>query len=402
MKRNLLIAAGILCLFAILAWVFSPQAVEVETANVVKGRFQRTVDEDGRTRLIDRYVIAAPIAGNVERIRLREGDVVDGGDPVAVIQPAVPALLDARTVQQQQARIATAEAALERAQARIERSVVALDQAKADLARSEQLAKQGFVSTSKLESERLSLKAAEKDAETARQDRHVATHDLDEARAALRQFQSPSPATRGKSWIVRAPIKGRVLRVTQTSEGSVLPGTGLIEIGDLGRLEVIAEVLTADALQTPAGTPVLMERWGGVGVLRGRVRAVDPAAFTKVSALGVEEQRVVVHIDITSPHEQWQALGDGFRLGVRFVVQEVADAVKVPVSTVFPAADGMAAFVVDGGRAKLVRVDVGARNGIEAWIKAGLAEGDKVVVYPPAKLSAGARISERVKSSPRP
>lgn len=395
MKRNLLVALFVLVVVGVLAWVFSPEAIEVETATAVKGRFQRTIDEDARTRLLDRYVVAAPIAGNVERISLKEGDVVEVGETVAVILPAVPTMLDARTEQQQKARVATAEAAVDRARARIERNKVAVDQAKGDLSRSEQLATQGFVSTTKLESDRLALKATEKDGETAQQDLHVATHDLDEARAALKQYQSPSVATRGKCWSVKAPIRGRVLRVVQTSEGTVNVGAALLEIGDLSRIEVVAEMLTADALQLAAGTLVLMERWGGIGTLDGRVRAVDPAAFTKVSALGVEEQRVLVHIDITTPREKWQALGDGFRLSARAVVQDVPEVVKVPVSAVFPVAGKMAVFVAEGDRVRLSNLEVGARNGIEAWIKSGLNEGAKVVVYPPTRLTDGARIRDR-------
>lgn len=397
MKRNLLVAVLLLVVVGVLVWVFSPEAIEVETAIAVKGRFQRTIDEDGRTRLLDRYVVVAPMAGGVERSRLKEGDVVEAGETVAVILPAAPAMLDARTEQQQKARVATAEAAVERAQARIERSKVAIDQAKGDLLRSEQLAKQGFVSATKLEADRLTLKAAEKDGDTAKQDLHVATHDLDETRAALKQYQSPSVATRSKSWSVKAPIRGRVLRVAQSSEGVVNVGAVLLEIGDLSRIEVVAEMLTADALQLSAGTPVLMERWGGPGMLEGRVRVVDPAAFTKVSALGVEEQRVIVHVDITTPHEKWRSLGDGFRLSVRAVVEDVSDVVKIPVSAVFPVAGKMAAFVTDGDRARQTSVEVGSRNGVEAWIKTGLKEGTGVVVYPPTRLSDGARIRDRAR-----
>lgn len=395
MKRKVLIAVALLLVGAVLAWVFAPQAVEVETATATKGRFQRTIDEDARTRLLDRYAVVAPISGTVERIRLKEGDPVEAGEVVATIMPGAPALLDVRTEQQQRARVAMAEAAVERARARIERSGVAIEQARGDLVRSEQLAKQGFVAATKLESDRLALKATEKDGDTARQDLHVSSHDLDEARAALRQYQSPSSTTRGKTWSVRSPIRGRVLRITQSSEGAVTVGAPLIEIGDLSRLEVVAEVLTADALQMPRGTAVWLERWGGPDSLEGRVRSVDPAGFTKVSALGVEEQRVLVRMDITTPREKWQALGDGFRLSVRVVIQDVPDVVKVPVSAVFMDSGRMAAFVVDGSRARRVNVEVGARNGVEAWIKSGLAEGAKVVVYPPARLVDGSRVVDR-------
>jgi HlyD family secretion protein len=203
-----------------------------------------------------------------------------------------------------------------------------------------------------------------------------------------------------------------VLRVLQTSEATVALGTPLIELGDTSRLEIVAELLTTDALAAHPGSRVRIERWGGPADLEGRVRTVEPAAFTKVSALGVEEQRVRVLIDLTSPHEQWQALGDGYRVGVRIVTLAQEAALQVPVSAVFPlpadathdaASDGggagkdatHAVFVVDGGRARQVSVELGGRNGSMAWIRGGLALGQRVIVYPPASIRDGIRVSAR-------
>jgi HlyD family secretion protein len=378
-----------------LVWAFAPRPIDVEVAPVTRGHFQRTVDEDGRTRVLDRYTLSAPIGGVVERIRLREGDLVTADDVVALIVPGPPAMLDARTEQQQGARVRIAEAAVERAESRIERAKVAIEQARNELSRSEKLAQQGFVSPIKLENDRLQLTAAQRDLDTAKQDDHIARHDLEEARAVMRQYQSASPAARAKSWAVRAPVAGRVLRITHTSEGMIAPGAALMEIGDIGRLEVIAEVLTGDALQMPHGTRVLLERWGGPGVLEGRVRMVEPSAFTKVSALGVEEQRVIVRIDITSPRETWRQLGDGFRVNVRVVVEEAHDALRVPVSAVFPLAGKMAVFAVDGNRARVRAVEVGSRNGVDTWIKSGLTEGEQVIAYPPSNVHDGVRLKVR-------
>lgn len=392
------IVLGVIAAAVVIAgivWAFAPRPIDVEAATVTRGHFQRTVDEDGRTRVLDRYTVSAPIGGVVERIRLREGDLVKADDTVALIVPGPPAMLDQRTEQQQGARVRVAEAAVDRANARIERTKVAIEQARNELSRSEKLAQQGFVSPIKLESDRLQLKASERELDTAKQDEHIARHDLEEAKAVMRQYQSASPAARGKSWAVRAPVAGRVLRVTHTSEGMIAPGAALMEIGDIGGLEVIAEVLTSDALQMPPGTRVLLERWGGPGTLEGRVRMVEPSAFTKVSALGVEEQRVIVRIDITSPREMWQKLGDGFRVNVRVVVQEANDALRVPVSAVFPLADKMAVFAVDGNRAHVRAVEVGARNGVDAWIKSGLNEGEQVIAYPPSSVRDGTRLKVR-------
>ena len=208
---------------------------------------------------------------------------------------------------------------------------------------------------------------------------------------------------------VRAPVAGQVLRVLQASEATVALGTPLLELGDTGQLEVVAELLTTDALAARPGSRVLIERWGGPGTLEGRVRSVEPAAFTKVSALGVEEQRVRVVIDLISPRAQWQALGDAYRVSVRIVTLSEENAVQVPVSAVFPfpagaAASGAAApaeaashavFVVDAGRARQVPVQLGGRNGSMAWIRSGLQPGSQVIVYPPAVVREGVRVRAR-------
>jgi HlyD family secretion protein len=195
---------------------------------------------------------------------------------------------------------------------------------------------------------------------------------------------------------VRSPVAGRVLRVLQASEGVVALGTPLLELGDVAQLEVVAELLTTDALAALPGSPVRIEDWGGAGTLQGRVKAVEPAAFTKVSALGVEEQRVIVHVELTSPPAQWHALGDGFRVGVRIVTRRVDAALRVPVSAVFPRPEGgHAVFGVRDGRARVRPVEIGARNAEHAWVTQGLASGDTVLVYPPSAVADGVRVRIR-------
>jgi HlyD family secretion protein len=274
---------------------------------------------------------------------------------------------------------------------------VALERARDDLKRSEQLAQQGFVAPTKLTGDRLAVQAAQKELEAAVEGAACGAARLEQARVALGLARAPGGA-RGPALRAAAPVAGRVLKVHVASEATVALGTPLLEIGDVSRLEVVAELLTADALQATPGSAVRIERWGGPVALRGRVRRVEPAAFTKVSALGVEEQRVNVIIDITSPREQWAALGDGYRVGVRIVTRSEPQVLKVPVGAVFPQAapaSGPAVFVADGGRARLRAVEVAARNGSEAWLKAGLKAGEAVLVYPPAGVADGARISER-------
>ena len=392
-------ACGAAAAAAFLAWAFAPRPVEVEVAAVTQGHFETTIDEDGKTRLRDRYVVSAPLAGVLSRISLREGDSVDADAVVATLTPALSPMLDERTLREQRLRVDITEAQLQRVNARIEGAKVSLQQARNEAQRSERLAGDGFVSATKLETDRLAVLAAQKDLEAALEERHVAGHEVEQARAALLAVRAPQQLGSG-GFALRAPTAGRVLRVAQPSEASVALGTPLLELGDTQKLEVEAELLTADALQAKPGSRVVIERWGGEA-LQGQVRLVEPAAFTKVSALGVEEQRVKVLIDITSPIEKWRALGDGYRVGVRVVTLAMDNVVKVPASAVFPLPDredgpgGMAVFELRDGRAHIVPVQLAGRNAAEAWVRQGLAPGASVVVYPPSSVRDGARVKVR-------
>ena len=378
-----------------LAWAFAPRPLAVEVAQAATGRYEQTIVEDARTRLRDRYTVAAPLAGRLARITLREGDAVEAGAALAVLAPTLAPMLDARSRAEAEARRGAADAAVQRAVAAAGQQRVALAQARTELQRSEQLAGQGFIAPTKLDNDRLAVQAAQRGLEAAEQARHVAEHELAQARAALAVTSGGSAA----AFVLRAPVAGRVLKVLQPSEATVAAGTPLLEIGDTARLEVVAELLTTDALQAPPGAAVRIERWGGPGVLAGRLRQVEPAAFTKVSALGVEEQRVRVLIDFDTPPPP--ALGDGYRVGVRILTRVQDGALLVPVSAVFPApgSDGaggaMAVFAVDGGRARLKPVQLAGRNGSQAWVRQGLAAGETVIVYPPAAVADGVRVRPR-------
>jgi HlyD family secretion protein len=411
-KTAFTITAVVVALVLALAWAFAPRPVEVELAAVTQGRFETTIDEDGKTRLADRYVVSAPLAGRLARITLREGDTVAAEAVLATLTPVLPALLDERTRRELVARVESAQDNVQRAVTRVARAQVSLEQANNEVRRSEQLALQGFVAPTKLDTDRLAALAAHREVESAAAEQRIAAHDLEQARAALGALRQPVGAAGQRSFAVRAPAAGRVLRVLQASEAVVPLGTPLLELGDTSRLEIVAELLTTDALAAKPGSRVVIERWGGPTTLEGRVRSVEPGAFTKVSALGVEEQRVRVLIDITSPQAEWQALGDGYRVSVRIVTLAEDRAVQVPVSAVFPlpadrsvadadadAAGGtaprFAVFVVDGGRARQVPVALGARNGSAAWIRSGLATGQQVIVYPPAAVRDGVRVAAR-------
>ena len=409
MKRNTWIVGGaatVLLAIAV-AWAFAPKTVQVELSAVTQGPFETTIDEDGKTRLTDRYVVSAPLAGRLARITLKEGDTVTVDMALAQLSSVLPAMLDERTLREMRARVQGAQDNVSRAGARVARAQVSLDQARNEVRRSEQLAQQGFIAQAKVDADRLSTMAAQREIEGAAAERRMATHELEQTQAAMSVGTNLGP---GKgSFTVRAPSAGRVLRVLQTSEGTAALGTPLIEIGDTRHMEIVAELLTTDALVARPGSRVMIERWGGATVLEGRVRSVEPAAFTKVSALGVEEQRVRVLIEITSPKPEWQALGDGYRVSVRIVTLAEGKAVQVPVSAVFPlpavvaesasgrptAAPRYAVFTADSGRARQVPVELGARNGSAAWIKSGLALGQQVIVYPPATVKDDQRVAER-------
>ena len=408
MKTGTKISIGVasLALAALLAWAFAPRPIEVEVAKARVGAFEQTITEDGKTRLHQRYVVSAPLAGRLSRITLTEGDRVEANAVVATLTPVLSPMLDERSRSEQNSRVEASEANVQRASARIARTRIALEQARNDLQRTELLAKQGFVAPIRLDNERLAVQAAQREIDAAVQEHHVAQHELEQTRAAL-QASGGASGTTG-AFELRSPIAGQVLRVVQTSETTVAVGSPLIELGDLARMEIVVELLTTDALNAPPGSRVRIERWGGKTSLEGRVRLVEPAAFTKVSALGVEEQRVRLLVDITSPPSEWQALGDAFRVEVHIVTVAIDQALMVPVSAVFPlpaeARDAdvngkreqrFAVFVVDGGRARLKPVDVGARNGSQAWVRSGLKAGDTVVIYPSPAVADAARVHPR-------
>lgn len=418
-----MLAAVAVAAAALLGWAFAPKPVAVEVAQATTGRYEQAVVEDGRTRLRDRYVVAAPLAGRLARTALREGDAVAAGQVLAEITPLPAPMLDARTRSELEARRAGAEAGVRRAAAAEGQQRVAVTQARTALGRSEALAQQGFIAPTLLDNDRLAVAAAQQGMAAAEQTRRVAEHELQVARAALQVSQVGAGG--GGVFAVRSPVAGRVLKVAQTSETTVVPGTPLMELGDTARLEVLAELLTPDALVLAPGALVRIDRWGGPGELQARVRRVEPAAFTKVSALGVEEQRVNVLIDLTSPPEQWTALGDGYRVGVRILTRVKDDARMVPVSAVFPrpgqgriapaasapssggasasaeglnavmAGEAAAVFVVEAGRARLRHVMLGGRNGVQAWVQEGLRAGEAVIVYPPAEVADGVRVQTR-------
>jgi len=353
--------------------------VPVETARAARRPLQVTVDEEGETRVRDRYVLATPVAGRVARITLREGDPVQPG---MVLARVFPAPLDPRTRDQAAARLKAAEDAQRAAAATVAQARAALDQAHRESERARQLAAQNSIATEARERIELEELSRARDVESADFRAQAAAHDVEVARAAL--------AANRELIAIRSSVAGRVLRVPEPSERVVPAGTPLLEIGDPSRLEIVADFLSTDAVNVARGAPLLVEGWGGK-TLRGRVRLVEPSAFTKVSALGVEEQRVNVIGDFVDPPG---ALGDGYRVEIRIILWQGDGVLTVPASALFRHGEGWRVFVVERGRARQRDVVVGHRTSFDAEIVNGLALGEIVIPHPSDRIAEGVRVAE--------
>jgi len=380
---------------ALTVWALRPQPVSVETAEVVRGRFEQTIDDDGRTRVRDRYTVSAPLAGRVLRIALRAGDRVDRDSVVAVILPSVPVLQDPRTMRELEERSAAAQANVLRAEAFEQRARAALEQARVDSSRSARLAAEGFVSAAAREQSELAALTKERELEAARYERLAAERELAQARAALLRVRADSKTGVGTAFEVRAPVSGRVLRVLQESEGPVAVGAGLLELGDVSNLEVVVDVLSAEAVAIVTGADVHLALGDDKAPLRGKVRRVEPSAFTKISALGVEEQRVNVIIDLMGTGDALAAVGDGYRVDARIVVYSEDDAILVPAGALFRDGTGFAVFVVEAGRARKRPVDVPHRSNRMGLVAGGLQPGAHVIVFPGDTVRDDVRVRVR-------
>ncbi|MCC7346304.1 MAG: HlyD family efflux transporter periplasmic adaptor subunit, partial [Variibacter sp.] len=332
-------------------WAVTPRPVPVETAAVTTGTFVATVNEDGKTRIRERYVLAAPLAGRLTRVRLKVGDAVRSDETVATLLPSLAPFLDPRSRREAEERLGIAEAALARATAATERERAQVEQAQKELVRTRALAQRGATTAQALERAETAARVADRDLRAAEFQRHAAEHEVAQARALLARYNTGAEGL-PESWNVTAPVAGVVLKVTQESETIVAPGAPIMEIGDPRDLELVVDVLSTDAVEMHPGAAVAVENWGGPGTLRGRVRRVEPAAFTKISTLGVEEQRVNVLIDFVSPPAQWAALGDGYQMDARITVFTQENATIVPAGALFRRGEAWTVFVVEGGRAQ--------------------------------------------------
>ena len=386
-----------IALAGVLAWLFRPQPVTVDLATVARGPLQVSVSDDGETRVRDMFVVSAPLAGHMRRIELEAGDSVVAGETiVARIEPSDPSFLDRRSEAEVRAGIRASEAARVHAAAELRRAQAERDFAVTELKRYEGLAANRTISQNDLESARRRARTAEAAVDEAVAGLRVSESELEQAKARL---MAPSKSADRRAdcdcVTVRSPVSGNVLQVLAESEGIVASGTPLVEIGDPGKLEVVTDLLSTEAVKVRTGQRALIERWGGDNALEGVVRRVEPYGFTKVSALGVEEQRVKVVIDITDPADRWRNLGHGYRVEPRIVLWEANDVLKVPLSALFRQGTEWAVFVNRDGRARAQAVVVGHRNGIDAEVLKGLAAGDVVVVHPSDRVGDGARLEPR-------
>ena len=382
--RRVVGAAAVLLVLAGGAAALRPDPVVVETATVFHAPMQATVDAEGRTRVRDRYVVAAPVPGRLERLPLQEGDLVRAGDVVARIGPAP---LDEPSARQARARLDAARALAREAATRVRTAEASSAQAERDAGRARRLHEAGALAPRALEEAELQAAARVDELAAARAHASVAAAEVAQATAALLHAGGGGE---GVVVPVRAPAPGRVLHLAGRSERVIAPGTTIAEIGDTRGLEVVVDVLSSDAALVRPGMPVRLEGWGGEEAVEGRVRLVEPAATTRVSALGVEEQRVDVLVDVPDPPA---SLGDGFRLDARIVVWDVPSTLRVPASALVRDGDAWSVFVVTAGRAELRRVRLGRIGGAAAQVLDGLAPGATVIVYPSDKVRDGVRVT---------
>ncbi|MEJ2007199.1 MAG: efflux RND transporter periplasmic adaptor subunit [Acidobacteriota bacterium] len=385
LRRLVVASVAALAVLALIVFALVPSPLEVETARVVRGPLRVTIDQEGETRARDRFVISSPVDGRLLRVKFDDGDAVRQNQVVARIDP-LP--LNQREREEVYARVEAAEAALRQAKARAERAREEREQARRDRARAEPLAKEGVISAQALDLARNADATSAQELEAALYNVQVAASELKIARAGLVSFNA-DPGKPGTLIELRSPVSGRVLRVLEKSERVVDAGTAILTLGEPDKIEIVADVLSTDAVKIQPGAPVLLVGWGGGHPLRARVRLVEPYGFTKVSALGVEEQRVNVISDFVGPPGR---LGDGYRVECEITVWAGDNVLKAPMSSVFRRGQGWSTFVIENGRARLRDVVIGHRNETEVEILKGLQEGERVILHPSNQISDGVRV----------
>ncbi|RUO21471.1 efflux RND transporter periplasmic adaptor subunit [Aliidiomarina haloalkalitolerans] len=393
LKTKLAWGFVIACVIIALAYALKPKPEAVNLTTVERGYFAETVREEGRTHLQDTYTVAVPIQGFLQRVALNVGDPVNAGQALFHIEPLPTPALDARSREQAREALVAARSRVAAAEAELENRHADLEFSRNELNRFRQLANEGVISTTELERVATQVQRAEAAERGARASLGAAQAELENARIVLAITEGTRTSADHQALAIPAPISGVVLRRFRCCEGVVNAGDAILELGNLEQLEVRIDLLSQEAVRVAPGMRVEIDRWGGDESLHARIRLVDPAGFTKVSALGIDEQRVAAYATLESPPEQWQRLGEGFRVEAAIITWEADDVLYLPVSALFRVADQWHVFRVNNQRAELVAVEVGRRSGIHAQIIRGVAAGDVIINHPPAHLQAGTRVT---------
>lgn len=391
-RRHPLLVGGAIVLAVILALGFRPRPVDVDIVSAAPGPLRVTVEEEGRTRVIDRYVISAPVPGYLRRVELDVGATISAGQVVAQLEPLRSDVLDPRRRAEAESRMAAARAAVRAAEQRASAAEAEAEYAASEHTRLARLYENRTVSLDAFQQADAGARRTAAALQSARFQVDVARADLKAAEATLAYSGAGGSGATPELVAVTAPVAGQLLKRFHESEGVVGAGAPLLEVGDPLSLEVEVDVLSRDAVRIAPGMAVELERWGGNGTLAGVVRTVEPVGFTKISALGVEEQRVLVIVDIVSPPEQWRRLGDGYRVEAVFILWQGADVLQVPSSALFRHGDGWALFVVEDGRARTRQVTLGHDGGINVEMRAGVRAGESVIAHPGDTVSDGVRV----------
>ena len=397
LRKSVPILVGITVAVGAGWWAFRPQPVAVDIAAIARGALEVTVDDDGTTRIIDVYSVSAPVTGTVQRTPGSVGDRVEAGKTtVAMIRPAAPAFLDARSRREAEAALAAAEAAVQLARAQAVEAEAELDFARNEQRRVEELARRNVVSERMFEEANAAVRRAEAQRAIAEATLEMRRREMESAQARLIGPETGAGVENGDCCVVvTAPVDGEILVIHHESEAVVAAGTVLVEIGDPAALEVVAELLSSDAVRVKAGAPARIEGWGGPA-LEATVRRVEPTGFTKVSTLGIEEQRVRAVLDLPGPEGEREGLGHGYRVEVAIVVERHEDALLVPLGALFRQGSDWAVFAVDAdGRAALRRIEIGARDARSALVLAGLAENEQVILHPSDRVAQGVAVVAR-------
>lgn len=375
----------------LLAYGFWPTPIEVDLVHAHRGQFQLTVRDDGETRIKEKYIVSAPVDGRLLRIEIHPGDIVCVGQTVvARVEPTDPSLLDARTQAQLEARVGAAEANHQRSQAELSQQTNAFEAAQHEFTRVNELKNTNAISQATVDQVEHQYHIAKAGVNSAVFSAKIAEFELAQARAAL--VRTPGSDNSSSSLTIHSPIDGRVLRVFREDEGVVSPGSPIVELGNSSEMEMLIDLLSTDAVRVRPGAKVFVEHWGGTGILEGTVRVIEPAAFLKISALGIEEKRVKIVADFTTPLQQRESLGDGYRFEARIVVAEYQDAATVPSGVLLRDGEKWYVFKVVDGRAKQQSVKIGESNGMDTRILNGVVPEDELILYPTDKIRDGVRV----------